>query len=79
MHLKLDCKCYIKMCSEKAIIGGEMKYDDHALALAAFFCITWLKIRILNRLYRVEGRERDTFLTECQLGGCTNCKERRTN
>ena len=36
MHLKLDCKCYIKMCSEKAIIGGEMKYD-HALALAAFF------------------------------------------
>lgn len=37
MHLKLDCKCYIKMCSEKAVIGGEMKYDDHALALAAFF------------------------------------------
>ena len=37
MHFKLDCKCYIKMCSEKAIIGGEMKYDDHALALAAFF------------------------------------------
>ena len=26
-----------QMCSEKAIIGGEMKYDDHALALAALF------------------------------------------
>lgn len=37
MHLKLDCKCYIKMCNEKAITGGEMKYDDHALALAGFF------------------------------------------
>lgn len=37
MYLKLDCKCYIKMCSEKVIIGGEMKYDDYVLVFVVFF------------------------------------------